>query len=304
MARLVEHFDPERLELVVGDYANYDGTQLSPLVAKRGGSVSRIAGRRYHHGKLIEWVTGQTRMALTGSPNLSRPALLEAMAEGGNCELGLVGEVASSLRPEVEAALDREQIADHGWNPLVSGDAPQTGPTARRGARGRGAAARSPATPHRTGQTPAPRRYEVGDIRRRSAGIMSPVVSGRARRWKVSVPPFADGTRTASRGVTDLERTNFRHVAAERTITGRPADFTLDPRFVTLVEQALASVRAWSAETNGPRVASTVAMHNGHQCLGGGIHRRVPGRSRGRLRVLPPPIDHAGCWRRGSCPTR
>jgi hypothetical protein len=38
-------------------------------------------------------------MALTGSPNLSAPALLRTVADGGNCELALLTELDTDLTP-------------------------------------------------------------------------------------------------------------------------------------------------------------------------------------------------------------
>ena len=263
VSRLIERFDPQQLELVVGDYANYDGAQLGPLVAQRAGSVATIAGRRYHHAKLIEWSTRAQRMAVTGSPNLSRSALLESMAEGGNCELGLVAEVASSLRPDTAEVLDHAEITKHQWERPAPGsdkvsvqllDVVLEGKGLRLDLR---AALDEPAKlQHHDGKT----WVTFADV---PAGIASPVVpvvldGGQSVRLF-----FADETASASRSGTDLERTNFRHVAAKRTITGRPENFSLDPRFVTVVEQALSAVRAWSAETHGPRVSICVP-HTSH----------------------------------------
>ncbi|GAA3632891.1 hypothetical protein [Microlunatus ginsengisoli] len=57
------------------------------------------AGGRYRHGKLIEWTSGGSRRALTGSPNLSVAALLRTAGAQGNFELAVVGPVAGSLFP-------------------------------------------------------------------------------------------------------------------------------------------------------------------------------------------------------------
>lgn len=63
-------------------------------------SVVTAPGERYRHGKLIEWVVDEQRWALTGSPNLSRAALLSRDAgRSANYELALVGPLETSLFP-------------------------------------------------------------------------------------------------------------------------------------------------------------------------------------------------------------
>ncbi|MBA2552662.1 MAG: hypothetical protein H0V10_02970 [Geodermatophilaceae bacterium] len=64
--------------------------------------ITEDTEKRYRHGKLIEWSVGGARYALTGSPNLSSSALLHSVHEGGNCELGMIAPVTSSLLPEGE----------------------------------------------------------------------------------------------------------------------------------------------------------------------------------------------------------
>jgi hypothetical protein len=248
VSRLIDHFDPDRLELVVGEDANFDGAELGPLVADRGGTVSKIAGRRYHHGKLVEWVSHGVRSALIGSPNLSRSALLESMADGGNCELGLVADLTTSLRPETAEELAHAAVTNHQWNPAVTGSTMVKVQLLDVLLEGRGLRLdlRSPLS------EPAKLQYHDGatwetfaDV---PAGELNPVVPVVIHGGKQVRLLFADGTPSRSRGVTDLERTNFRHVAAKRQIPGRPTEFDLDPRFVTMIEQALMSVRAMSSD--------------------------------------------------------
>jgi hypothetical protein len=57
-----------------------------------------IPDERYWHGKLVQWRRGKTRWSLTGSPNLSAPALLRTTANG-NCELALLHEAHDDLAP-------------------------------------------------------------------------------------------------------------------------------------------------------------------------------------------------------------
>ena len=89
-----------------------DGLALQALADERGGRIAWVARRptdadgtpihdeRYWHGKLAQWRTasGQT-WAPTGSPNLSRPALLRAIGEDGNCELAVLSRIDHDLAP-------------------------------------------------------------------------------------------------------------------------------------------------------------------------------------------------------------
>jgi len=50
-------------------------------------------------------MTAGRRVALTGSPNASAAALLLTMADGGNCELGLLAEPGASRRPRRDHVL-------------------------------------------------------------------------------------------------------------------------------------------------------------------------------------------------------
>lgn len=64
------------------------------------GQVISDHDQRYRHGKLLEWASAGQRWALTGSPNLSAAALLLSQGEGGNCELGIITPIASTLVPD------------------------------------------------------------------------------------------------------------------------------------------------------------------------------------------------------------
>jgi hypothetical protein len=89
-----------------------DGAALEALAEERGGRVAWVSRRppqsdgthvhdeRYWHGKVAQWRTasGQT-WALTGSPNLSRPALLKSVGDGGNCELAVLSHIEHDLTP-------------------------------------------------------------------------------------------------------------------------------------------------------------------------------------------------------------
>lgn len=96
-----------------------DGPALQALATARGGLVKwvdrlpetedgrRFRDERYWHGKLAQWTTVDgRRFALTGSPNLSTPALLQAVGDGGNCELAVLSEISHDLRPPIGEAPD------------------------------------------------------------------------------------------------------------------------------------------------------------------------------------------------------
>jgi hypothetical protein len=107
---LLDRLQPTSWTAFVQPDTEVDGPALERLAAGRGGRlawVSRHAQKpdggavpdeRYWHGKLVQWRRGNARWALTGSPNLSRPALLTTVAEG-NCELSLVAEEPADLVP-------------------------------------------------------------------------------------------------------------------------------------------------------------------------------------------------------------
>lgn len=88
-----------------------DGSVLAELLAGHGGTAEVIASDRYHHGKLVEWAHAGRRFALTGSPNVSRPALLATLAGDGNCELALLSEIAESLAPAGGSTITHEELA-------------------------------------------------------------------------------------------------------------------------------------------------------------------------------------------------
>lgn len=98
---LCERLAPQRLLISYQpDFTMLDGQALEALIGEYGGELLADPEKRYRHGKLIEWTAAGQRYALTGSPNLSSAALLRGMAQGGNCELGLIAPVGQSLLPE------------------------------------------------------------------------------------------------------------------------------------------------------------------------------------------------------------
>jgi hypothetical protein len=114
---LARWLQPRMLEVLVQP-ANgiYDGSSLTQVLGRYRGVALPVDASRYHHGKLFEWTSLGRRDALTGSPNATAAALLRAMGEGGNCELGLLSELDASRRPPVGARLGVE-LASHPYRP-------------------------------------------------------------------------------------------------------------------------------------------------------------------------------------------
>lgn len=123
---LIERFQPSTIAIAVqtqetSDPASLrnrtviDPPALRRVAEKAGVSLSFLATapHPYRHGKLIEATlpNGHT-WTLTGSANLSKAALLNAVINGGNCEVGLITQpVTTSLFPPTDGApLDGERL--------------------------------------------------------------------------------------------------------------------------------------------------------------------------------------------------
>jgi hypothetical protein len=79
--------------------SRFDGEALVNAVRRFKAQILLDNAKRYRHGKLVEWATDGARWALTGSANISRPALLRSQSNGGNCELGLISQIPITLMP-------------------------------------------------------------------------------------------------------------------------------------------------------------------------------------------------------------
>ena len=100
LMHLIERLQPGTIEVLVqSSLAQFDGSAVLAAIRHRHGVVLDDTDTRYRHGKLVEWVRDGRRWALTGSANLSRAALLRSQRGGGNCELGIVSEIAKTLMP-------------------------------------------------------------------------------------------------------------------------------------------------------------------------------------------------------------
>jgi hypothetical protein len=108
---LLDRFRPEAWTIFVRSDTEVDGPMLEALAQERHGRIAwvsrettvdakAVADERYWHGKLAQWRTGDETWALTGSPNLSAPALLRSVSQGGNCEIAVVGRTQHDLTPQ------------------------------------------------------------------------------------------------------------------------------------------------------------------------------------------------------------
>ncbi|GGU18104.1 hypothetical protein [Streptomyces violascens] len=129
LRQLLERMRPRRFTLSYQPgLTDLDGPSVAALVQEYDGRVISDHDQRYRHGKLIEWASQGQRWALTGSPNLSAAALLRSQGDGGNCELGIITPIPTTLLPDgtdepaarlrTAASLPRP-IANHG--PLLLG---------------------------------------------------------------------------------------------------------------------------------------------------------------------------------------
>jgi hypothetical protein len=101
LSRLIDRLQPATVSVTVQTaMSQFDGGALLSALEGRDAHILDDAETRYRHGKLIEWVKGGQRWALTGSANLSRSALLRSQASGGNCELGVISELPDTLMPD------------------------------------------------------------------------------------------------------------------------------------------------------------------------------------------------------------
>jgi hypothetical protein len=107
---ILDRLEPTAWTVFVQPDTQVDGPALADLAERRRGRVawasrqtqhddgSVLPDERYWHGKLVQWRHDNTRWALTGSPNISTPALLRTVTDG-NCELALLPETQIDLAP-------------------------------------------------------------------------------------------------------------------------------------------------------------------------------------------------------------
>jgi hypothetical protein len=114
LARLIRRFQPDELSLLLtrdvqcDPKALADAAKLAPITTAKTPETIQ-----YHHAKIIEWWTGTDGWALTGSANCSQAALTKTMVDGGNCELGVLSPIGSTVIGAVASdEVDLQDLAD------------------------------------------------------------------------------------------------------------------------------------------------------------------------------------------------
>lgn len=254
---LFDRLNPAAVEVLVQPETIFDGARMAGTLEALGGTVATIADQRYHHGKLIEWRTAQGAVSLTGSPNCSRSALLWGMSSGGNCELGLLETLSASLRPETGESEPPAAVVERSWKDPVaaSGQAVVALLAVILDPTGLRVVLRSPLDEPTSIQHLTEGRWEPLDII--PAGVEEHTSAIRIPGASALRLMYADGAPSNVVWVTDLLRTGFRSLPAKHKLPNDPVKLALDPHLVTMVEQALATVRAWSADIGGPTPSAT-----------------------------------------------
>ncbi|MGI8429681.1 MAG: hypothetical protein ACR2OB_10335 [Solirubrobacteraceae bacterium] len=117
-----DRLQPRQLTVYVQPQTSVEGLKLEAWLAGHGGQLRWCSADRFRHGKLLEWTRNGVREALTGSPNLSTPALLrtipttpvaseptgngaaDVVTKLANCELGTISRIEVTLAPAEAAA--------------------------------------------------------------------------------------------------------------------------------------------------------------------------------------------------------
>lgn len=96
LRELLTRSSPKRVSLYLGKNASVDGRRLLEVLRGSQAAAQTYAFEpaEFVHAKLIALVQGQRARVLSGSPNLSGPALLRAVTAGGaNAEVGVISEM-------------------------------------------------------------------------------------------------------------------------------------------------------------------------------------------------------------------
>jgi hypothetical protein len=262
---LVTRLQPRRVIVSYQtDLTQLDGPALAELAAELDAEIRLDGEVRYRHGKLIEWVIDGHRYALTGSPNLSSAALLKGVNQGGNCELGIITPLSSSLLPAgtavSTATVGSARFSVHGRDeavPLLLGATRiEQGLHVMLARPGRVAghvelspAAAPPEAWERVGNVPA------GEA---EVTVTVPAPGGSRLRLAIVVddlPRYSNVVFVVD-PVSVLRRPG---ITAEHIPTTRPDDLFDDAR---LAERFLSDLTALAATLTRPPGASTVAAEN------------------------------------------
>ena len=128
LQRVLDKLQPATVTLATQDTDVLDGATVLAAIQRFGAAVTvkRTVANRYYHGKLIEWTRDGDRFGLTGSANMSAPALLRTVADGGNVETGVIASHPATLEPPDAQPADTSLLADRTW---ISRDTGVRGPS-------------------------------------------------------------------------------------------------------------------------------------------------------------------------------
>ena len=125
LKELLKRAAPKRLVMYIGKDASVDGRRLVELVRRAAPTTATYTFEpsTYVHAKLVALIRGQRARVLSGSPNLSGPALLGSVTAGkANAEVGVITEMSSEdalglftppdleLVPVAEASLQKLRL--------------------------------------------------------------------------------------------------------------------------------------------------------------------------------------------------
>ncbi len=97
--RLVERLRPAEVRLGIQPGLTSAKGEALADVLPTSTEIVELDPSPYRHGKLVEWRVGDRWEALTGSANLSGPALCDTAVSGGNIELGVIAPTDGPLLP-------------------------------------------------------------------------------------------------------------------------------------------------------------------------------------------------------------
>lgn len=106
---MISRFRPKQCTVFLQPGIEANGQALEEWATGNNVAIRWCKESPYRHGKLLEWSVAGQRFALTGSPNISTPALLRRVGEHsaeqsrdgyGNLELGLIDQISETLAPD------------------------------------------------------------------------------------------------------------------------------------------------------------------------------------------------------------
>jgi hypothetical protein len=98
LAQLLDRVSPKKTTLYLPEGVSVDGTRLTEVIHRAGGEVQLLgySEKAFVHAKLIGCVVGDGGVLLSGSPNMSRPALCTCCS-AGNIEVAVITHMTAEL---------------------------------------------------------------------------------------------------------------------------------------------------------------------------------------------------------------